>query len=65
MRLKSFDLIAHFYLTVCVSTDRWTDKVIPVYHPNFVAGGIIKIDTGNVGSIYAYPLDRNRWVFII
>ena len=38
MRLKPF------YLTTCtrLQTDRRTDRVIPVYPPNFVAGSIIK-----------------------
>ena len=35
MRMKSF------YLTMHLQTDRQTDRVIPVYPPNFVAGGII------------------------
>ena len=41
MRLKSFYLTARLNLTARASTDGRTDRVIPVYPPNFFAGGII------------------------
>ena len=37
---EAFVRLEPFYLTARLQTDRQTDRVIPVYPPNFVAGGI-------------------------